>query len=95
MRFANLRRGDALVPAVLMDDTIYELRLGLDGITNDLDLIGSGPALLFDLAIASGIPEMAGTLEHAIARGALPEHAMSELGPPVTRPSKIICVGRN
>lgn len=95
MRLANLRRGDALVPAVLTDDGVFELRLGLDSVTADESLFGSGPALLFDLAIASGIPDMAETLQHAVVRGALPHHTAAELGPPVTRPGKIIGVGRN
>ena len=95
MRLANLRRGDAFVPAVLVDDGIYELRLGLDSVTDEPGLIGSGPALLFDLAIASGIPEMAESLQNAVVHGRLPEHSVDDLGPPLTRPGKIICVGRN
>ena len=95
MQFANLRRGDALVPATIIDDGVYELRLGLESISADEALVGSGPAILFDLAIASGIPEMAEQLRHAVVRGALPEHKLEQLGPPVVHPSKIICVGRN
>lgn len=95
MRFANLRRGDALVPAVLADEGVFELRLELESVSADDAVFGSGPALLFDLAIATGIPEMAESLRHAAARGALPKHTEAELGPPVTRPGKIIGVGRN
>lgn len=93
MQFANLRRGDALVPATIIDGTVYELRLALESVSADEALFGGGPAILFDLAIASGLPEMAEQLRNA--RGALREHGLDELGPPVVRPSKIICVGRN
>jgi ureidoglycolate lyase/2,4-diketo-3-deoxy-L-fuconate hydrolase len=95
VRFANLRRGDALVPAVLTDDGVFELRLALESVSADDAVFGAGPALLFDLAIASGIPDTAELLEHAAARGALPRRTVEELGPPVTRPGKIIGVGRN
>ena len=93
MQFANLRRGDALVPATIIEGKVYELRLALESVAADDALFGGGPAILFDLAIASGLPEMAEQLRNA--RGALREHGLEELGPPVVRPLKIIGVGRN
>ncbi len=56
MQLANLRRGDALVPATIIEGKVYELRLALDAATADDALYGGGPAILFDLAIASGLP---------------------------------------
>jgi 2-keto-4-pentenoate hydratase/2-oxohepta-3-ene-1,7-dioic acid hydratase in catechol pathway len=95
VRLANLRRGDALLPAVVVGDVAYELTLGLNSIAEYERLIGAGPALLFDLAIASGLPDMAESLAQAISRGTLREHSLDDLAAPVTRPGKIVCVGRN
>ena len=95
MRLANLRRGDALLPALVVGDAVYELTLALDSVAGSAGLVGAGPALLFELAIASGIPDMAESLAHAIGRGTMSEHSLDDLGPPVTRPGKIIGVGRN
>lgn len=81
MKLARLGEASAEVPALIVDGDAYDLR----GLVTDLDGDGLAPASLATIAAAA-------------ADGLLPRLTDADtmrIGPPIARPSAIVCVGMN
>ena len=98
MKIGTLRDGDAYLPAVIEGDRAYRL-------DDVLGAMGGVPVVVPDGADAATIlatPALAAAARSAvealpglITRGAAPSYPLYNLGPPVPRPGKIVCAGRN
>jgi 2-keto-4-pentenoate hydratase/2-oxohepta-3-ene-1,7-dioic acid hydratase in catechol pathway len=98
MRIGTIRDGTEFLPALIEGDRAYRL----DDI---LGAMGGAPVAVPDgtdaatvlatrkLAVAARAA--AASLPDLIARGAAPSYPLYSLGPPVPRPGKIVCAGRN
>ena len=98
MRIGTIRDGTEFLPALIEGDRAYRL----DDI---LGAMGGAPVAVPDgtdaatvlatrkLAVAAAAA--AASLPDLIARGAAPSYPLYSLGPPVPRPGKIVCAGRN
>lgn len=91
MRIGTLRLGSHTEPAIVLGDQAYVLddvatRLGLSPETLRAGAtIGDSPVLR----------DLAGATASAIRAGGVAGYDLESLGPPIARPGKIICVGRN
>ena len=91
MRIGTLRLGSHTEPAIVLGDKAYVLddvatRLGLSPDTLRAGAtIGDSPVLR----------DLAGATARAIQAGGVAGYDLEALGPPIARPGKIICVGRN
>jgi 2-keto-4-pentenoate hydratase/2-oxohepta-3-ene-1,7-dioic acid hydratase in catechol pathway len=98
MKIGTLRDGAATLPALIDGERAYRL-------DDVLGAMGGVPVAVPDRADAAtvlAIPELAAAARAAldalpglIARGAAPSYPLYTLGPPVPRPGKIVCAGRN
>jgi 2-keto-4-pentenoate hydratase/2-oxohepta-3-ene-1,7-dioic acid hydratase in catechol pathway len=91
VRIGTLRLGSHTEPAIVLGDQAYVLddvatRLGLSPETlRAVATIGDSPVLR----------DLAGATERVIRAGGVAGYGLESLGPPIARPGKIICVGRN
>jgi 2-keto-4-pentenoate hydratase/2-oxohepta-3-ene-1,7-dioic acid hydratase in catechol pathway len=91
VRIGTLRLGSHTEPAIVLGDQAYVLddvatRLGLSPDTLRAGAtIGDSPVLR----------DLAGATARAIQAGGVAGYDLEALGPPIARPGKIICVGRN
>ena len=91
MRIGTLRLGSHTEPAIVLGDQAYVLddvatRLGLSPETlRAVAMIGDSPILR----------DLAGATARVIRAGGVAGYDLESLGPPIARPGKIICVGRN
>jgi 2-keto-4-pentenoate hydratase/2-oxohepta-3-ene-1,7-dioic acid hydratase in catechol pathway len=98
MRIGTLRDGSANIPALIDGERAYRL-------DDVLGAMGGVPVVVPDGADAATIlatPALAVAARSAIealpgliTRGAAPSYPLYNLGPPVPRPGKIVCAGRN
>ena len=95
MKLGNLRQDGTLVPAVIVRDAAYPLRVVIDPHSDALAPAEGAPALVLALTIRSGLDTLYDGAVAAIDRGEIAPQPLELLGPPVPRPGKIICVGRN
>jgi 2-keto-4-pentenoate hydratase/2-oxohepta-3-ene-1,7-dioic acid hydratase in catechol pathway len=97
MRLATLRTGATTRPALLHADRAYLIHdLGAAASrTPALPSSGDGGAILATSAGVDALRALADALAITVERGDVEGHALTELGPPLARPGKIICVGRN
>jgi 2-keto-4-pentenoate hydratase/2-oxohepta-3-ene-1,7-dioic acid hydratase in catechol pathway len=98
MRIGTIRDGTEFLPALIEGDRAYRL-------DDVLGAMGGAPVAVPDgtdaatvlatrkLAVAARAA--AAALPDLIARGAAPSYPLYSLGPPVPRPGKIVCAGRN
>jgi 2-keto-4-pentenoate hydratase/2-oxohepta-3-ene-1,7-dioic acid hydratase in catechol pathway len=93
VRLASLRQDDALLPAFVIDDAVYPIVVTASAHQGNAGLTGGGAATLLNQPQL--LPSLYGTLREAVARGAVSALPLAMLGPPIPRPGKIICVGRN
>jgi 2-keto-4-pentenoate hydratase/2-oxohepta-3-ene-1,7-dioic acid hydratase in catechol pathway len=91
VRIGTLRLGSHTEPAIVLGDQAYVLddvatRLGLSPETlRAVATIGDSPVLR----------DLAGATARVIRAGGVAGYDLESLGPPIARPGKIICVGRN
>ena len=96
MKLGNLRQGGRLMPALIVRDAAYPLRLAIDPHTeSELAPAEGAPALVLGLTIAAGLDMLYEEALAAIDRGEIAPQPLEALAAPVPRPGKIICVGRN
>ena len=95
MKLGNLRQNGTLVPALIVRDAAYPLRLTIDPHSGALATAEGAPALVLEMTIASGLDNVYEEMLAAIDRGEIAPAPLESLGPPVPRPGKVICVGRN
>jgi 2,4-didehydro-3-deoxy-L-rhamnonate hydrolase len=98
MKIGTLRDGTANLPALIEGERAYRL-------DDVLGAMGGVPVVVPDGADAATIlatPALATAARSAIealpgliSRGAAPSYPLYNLGPPVPRPGKIVCAGRN
>ncbi len=98
MRIGTLRDGTAHLPALIEGERAYRL-------DDVLGAMGGVPVVVPDGADAATVlatPALAAAARSAIealpgliSRGAAPSYPLYNLGPPVPRPGKIVCAGRN
>jgi 2-keto-4-pentenoate hydratase/2-oxohepta-3-ene-1,7-dioic acid hydratase in catechol pathway len=98
MKIGTLRDGSATLPALIEGERAYRL-------DDVLGAMGGVPVAVPDGADAATVlatPALAGAARAAIdalpdliTRGAAPSYPLYNLGPPVPRPGKIVCAGRN
>ena len=98
MRIGTIRDGIELLPALIEGDRAYRL-------DDVLGAMGGAPVAVPDGAdaatvlatrkLAAAARAAAASLPDLIARGAAPSYPLYSLGPPVPRPGKIVCAGRN
>jgi 2-keto-4-pentenoate hydratase/2-oxohepta-3-ene-1,7-dioic acid hydratase in catechol pathway len=98
MKIGTLRDGTANLPALVEGERAYRL-------DDVLGAMGGVPVVVPDGADAATIlatPALATAARSAIealpgliTRGAAPSYPLYNLGPPVPRPGKIVCAGRN
>ena len=98
MKIGTLRDGTAHLPALIEGERAYRL-------DDVLGAMGGVPVVVPDGADAATIlatPALATAARSAIealpgliTRGAAPSYPLYNLGPPVPRPGKIVCAGRN
>ncbi len=98
MRIGTLRDGETARPALIDGDRAFRL----DDILGAMGGIPVGVPDEADAAAVLALPEVAAAARAAadalpglISRGAAPSYPLESLGPPVLRPGKIVCAGRN
>jgi 2-keto-4-pentenoate hydratase/2-oxohepta-3-ene-1,7-dioic acid hydratase in catechol pathway len=97
MRLAALRTGATTRPALLHGDHAYLIH-DLEAAASRTPAVppsGDVGAILAAIAGDDALRAVADTLATAIERGDVEGHALIALGPPIARPGKVICVGRN
>ncbi|MBV8195650.1 MAG: fumarylacetoacetate hydrolase family protein [Candidatus Dormibacteraeota bacterium] len=90
MRVGNVRRDGSILPALVTEEHAYPLRVIPQSLEPEL-----GPALAVLLTLTSGLDTVYEVAQAAISRGSIEPEPLSSLAPPVLRPGKVICVGRN
>ena len=98
MRIGTVRDGTEFLPALIEDDRAYRLDdvLGAMGGAPVAVPHGTDAAtVLATRTLAVAARAAAASLPDLIARGAAPSYPLYSLGPPVPRPGKIVCAGRN
>ena len=98
MRIGTVRDGTEFLPALIEDDRAYRLDdvLGAMGGAPVAVPYGTDAAtVLATRTLAVAARTAAASLPDLIARGAAPSYPLYSLGPPVPRPGKIVCAGRN
>lgn len=98
MKIGTIRNGAAPRPAIVEGDRAYRLDdlLGAMGVVpvtvpdgaDAATVLATRELLVAARAAADALPDL-------IARGAAPSYPLYALGPPVPRPGKIVCAGRN
>jgi 2-keto-4-pentenoate hydratase/2-oxohepta-3-ene-1,7-dioic acid hydratase in catechol pathway len=94
----TIRDGAAHPPALIEGDRAYRLDdlLGaMGGVPVTVPEGADASAVLAIRELAVAARSAADALPDLIARGAAPSYPLYALGPPVPRPGKIICAGRN
>jgi 2-keto-4-pentenoate hydratase/2-oxohepta-3-ene-1,7-dioic acid hydratase in catechol pathway len=98
MRIGTIRDGTELLPALIEGDRAYRLDDILGAMGGAPVAVPSGTDAAMVLAtrkLAVAARAAAASLPDLIARGAAPSYPLYSLGPPVPRPGKIVCAGRN
>jgi len=98
MKLATVRHEGRLQPGFLLDDRVYLLDEAVEkvaGRTSSFGTAWSPVGLLRVPDLERHLGELADVLPTLIERGDVTPHPLTDLGPPVPRPGKIICIGRN
>jgi 2-keto-4-pentenoate hydratase/2-oxohepta-3-ene-1,7-dioic acid hydratase in catechol pathway len=98
VRIGSVRDGAAPLPAIIEGDRAYRLDdlLGaMGGVPVSVPEGADAATVLAVRELAVAARAAAEALPDLIARGAAPSYPLYALGPPVPRPGKIICAGRN
>ncbi|MFN2581839.1 MAG: fumarylacetoacetate hydrolase family protein [Candidatus Dormibacteria bacterium] len=90
MRIGNVRRGDEIVPALVEEARAFPLR-----VIPQSPLPHLGPAFAVARQLSSGLENLYAEIQASIERGSVEPQPLDSLAPPVIRPGKVICVGRN
>jgi len=97
MRLAALGTGATTRPALLHGDHAYVIH-NLEGAASRTPALPPSGDVGAILAVGAGVDALravADTLAATAERGDVEGHALTALGPPIARPGKVICVGRN
>jgi 2-keto-4-pentenoate hydratase/2-oxohepta-3-ene-1,7-dioic acid hydratase in catechol pathway len=98
MKIGTLRDGTAYLPALIEGERAYRLDdvLGaLGGVPVVVPDGADAATVLATAALAAAARSAVEALPDLITRGAAPSYPLYNLGPPVPRPGKIVCAGRN
>ncbi len=98
MNIGTIRDGAALLPALIDGDRAYPLDdvLGaMGGVPVAMPDGADAAAVLAIRELAVAARSASEALPGLVARGAAPSYPLYALGPPVPRPGKIVCAGRN
>jgi len=98
MKIGAIRNGSAPVPALIEGDRAYRLDDILGAMGGVPVSVPEGADAATVLAVRElNVAARAATeaLPDLISRGAAPSYPLYALGPPVPRPGKIVCAGRN
>jgi 2-keto-4-pentenoate hydratase/2-oxohepta-3-ene-1,7-dioic acid hydratase in catechol pathway len=98
MRIGTLRDGAATLPALIEGERAYRLDdvLGaMGGVPAVVPEGADAATVLASRELALAARAAAEALPDLVARGAAPSYPLYALGPPVPRPGKIVCAGRN
>ena len=98
MRIGTLRDGAATLPALIEGERAYRLDdvLGaMGGVPVAVPDGADAATILAGPALSSAARAAVDALPDLITRGAAPSYPLYILGPPVPRPGKIVCAGRN
>ncbi len=98
MRIGTLRDGATTLPALIAGERAYRLDdvLGaMGGVPVAVPDGADAASVLASPALSSAARAALGALPDLITRGAAPSYPLYILGPPVPRPGKIVCAGRN
>jgi 2-keto-4-pentenoate hydratase/2-oxohepta-3-ene-1,7-dioic acid hydratase in catechol pathway len=98
MRIGTIRDGTDFLPALIEGDRAYRLDdiLGaMGGVPVAVPDGTDAATVLATRKLAVAARAAAAELPGLIARGAAPSYPLYSLGPPVPRPGKIVCAGRN
>jgi 2-keto-4-pentenoate hydratase/2-oxohepta-3-ene-1,7-dioic acid hydratase in catechol pathway len=98
MRIGTLRDGAATLPALIEGERAYRLDdvLGaMGGVPVAVPDGADAATILASPALSSAARSALDALPNLITRGAAPSYPLYILGPPVPRPGKIVCAGRN
>jgi 2-keto-4-pentenoate hydratase/2-oxohepta-3-ene-1,7-dioic acid hydratase in catechol pathway len=98
MKIGTVRDGTAPLPAIVEGDRAYRLDdlLGaMGGVPVSVPQGADAATVLAVRELTVAARAASDALPQLIARGAAPSYPLYALGPPVPRPGKIICAGRN
>ena len=98
MKIGTLRDGNATLPALIEGERAYRLDdvLGaMGGVPVAVPEGADAATILATPALAAAARSAVDALPDLITRGAAPSYPLYTLGPPVPRPGKIVCAGRN
>jgi 2-keto-4-pentenoate hydratase/2-oxohepta-3-ene-1,7-dioic acid hydratase in catechol pathway len=98
MKIGTLRDGGATLPALIEGERAYRLDdvLGaMGGVPVAVPDGADAATILATPALAAAARSALDALPDLITRGAAPSYPLYVLGPPVPRPGKIVCAGRN
>ncbi len=98
MRIGTLRDGAATLPALIEGERAYRLDDVLGAMGGGLVAVPDGAdaaTILASPALNAAARAAVEALPDLITRGAAPSYPLYILGPPVPRPGKIVCAGRN
>jgi 2-keto-4-pentenoate hydratase/2-oxohepta-3-ene-1,7-dioic acid hydratase in catechol pathway len=98
MKIGTLRDGNATLPALIEGERAYRLDdvLGaMGGVPVAVPEGADAATILATPALAAAARSALDALPDLITRGAAPSYPLYILGPPVPRPGKIVCAGRN
>jgi 2-keto-4-pentenoate hydratase/2-oxohepta-3-ene-1,7-dioic acid hydratase in catechol pathway len=98
MKIGTLRDGTANLPALVHGERAYRLDDVLGAMGGVPVVIPDGAdaaTILATPALAAAARSAMSALPDLITRGAAPSYPLYILGPPVPRPGKIVCAGRN
>jgi 2-keto-4-pentenoate hydratase/2-oxohepta-3-ene-1,7-dioic acid hydratase in catechol pathway len=98
VRIGTLRDGATTLPALIAGERAYRLDdvLGaMGGVPVAVPDGADAASVLASPALSSAARAALGALPDLITRGAAPSYPLYILGPPVPRPGKIVCAGRN
>jgi 2-keto-4-pentenoate hydratase/2-oxohepta-3-ene-1,7-dioic acid hydratase in catechol pathway len=98
MKIGTLRDGSATLPALIAGERAYRLDdvLGaMGGVPVAVPDGADAATVLATPALAAAARSAIDALPDLITRGAAPSYPLYILGPPVPRPGKIVCAGRN
>ncbi len=98
MKIGTLRDGTAHLPALIEGERAYRLDdvLGaMGGVAVAVPDGADAATVLATPAFATAARSAVEALPDLITRGAAPSYPLYNLGPPVPRPGKIVCAGRN
>jgi 2-keto-4-pentenoate hydratase/2-oxohepta-3-ene-1,7-dioic acid hydratase in catechol pathway len=98
MKIGTLRDGAATLPALIVGERAYRLDdvLGaMGGVPVTVPDGADAASVLATPALAAAARAALQALPDLITRGTAPSYPLYTLGPPVPRPGKIVCAGRN